>query len=78
MRFNLKLFVIVAISAIFGAVVALRINSSEAQPDGGRESRFVLTGTLTTAGGARFFRYEDPEYNMVCYAGVTVFSCAKK
>ena len=78
MRFHLKPFVIVAISAIFGAVVGLRINNSEAQPEGGKESRFVLTGTLASDSGARFFRYEDREYNVVCYTGGVAFSCAKK
>lgn len=47
-RSDLKLFVIVAISAIFGAAVGLHINNSEAQPEGGKEFRFVLTGTLVT------------------------------
>ena len=77
MRFNLKLFVTAAVSAILGAVIFWGINNSQAQSGGAKESRFVLTGTLTT-GAALFYRFEDAEYNIVCYAGGAVFSCVKK
>lgn len=78
MQLNLKTFLVVALSALLGAITALRFNNSEVQGQSSKESRFVLTATLVTNSGARFFRFEDTEYNIVCYAGGTVFSCAKK
>jgi len=78
MRSKVTLFITAAIVAIFGAVIFFGFNKSEAQPIDAKESQFVLTGTLITSTGTRFYRYEDPEYNIVCYTGGMAFSCTKK
>jgi hypothetical protein len=78
MRFNLNLFVTAAVSAVFGAVIFWGINNSQAQSGSAKESRFVMTGILTTSGGVQFLRLEDAEYNIVCYTGGVAVSCVKK
>ena len=78
MKFSFTLFVIAVVSIILGAVIFWGINNSQAQSGGAKESRFVMTGILTTSGGVQFIRLEDAEYNIVCYTGGVAFSCVKK
>ena len=54
MRSNLKLFVIVLISAVFGAVVALRVDNSDAQPEGVNTIELRSYSHVSNKTGARF------------------------
>jgi hypothetical protein len=78
MKFNVSVLTAAAVSMIVGAFIFWGINKSQAQSGDAKESRFVQTGILTTSGGVQFFRLEDAEYNIVCYAGGVAFSCVKK
>lgn len=80
MKTKVILFITAAISGVFGAVIFIGISDSEAQapPPGAKQFQFVITGTAQPEPGVKILRYEDPEYDIVCYLSPMGFSCAKK
>ena len=76
MQPKVTLFITASISALVGAAISLGISNSEAQPAGAKQFQFVVTGTSQDG---KVKRYEDLEYEIVCYTmGDMAFSCAKK
>lgn len=71
---------IAAITAVVVAAISFAISTSQAQPVGNKQFQFVLTGTVPFSGqgGNTLARYEDPQYNIVCYTSGVAFSCVKK
>lgn len=75
MQYKVTLFATASISALLGAAISIGISNSEAQPPGPKQFQFVVTGTSQDG---KVKRYEDLEYEIVCYTGGMAFSCAKK
>ena len=76
---NHKAVVVAAIAGmVIGVVASTTIRMGDA--NAATSSSFVLTGQLAVPGGAPMSRFEDKEYNIVCYGypASGFFSCTKK
>lgn len=80
MKTKVILFITAAISGVFGAVISIGISDSDAQapPPGAKQFQFVITGTAQSESIEKVVRFEDLEYDIVCYLMPMGFSCAKK